>query len=111
MWDHVNPIDTQSNDMHYRILSPNKTVRTCLDCFEFTRQKFFYKLLNREITGRPIKKPERTALSADELYEWMKSLFEYVKQGDRVTYESLGKPGLNGLGGPIVAFYPEWLFQ
>ena len=98
-WAYLTDVDVTANDAIYKILSPNRTVRTCRDCF--FPPKFSSKDLLARETGQKVrfKVPPRKTWNSQEIYDW------YTKmKACPLTYEEVFDLGI-GLVNPGKGFY------
>lgn len=106
-WSCICPIDVTANDRWLRILSYNKTVPVCRDCYKLKYYKTNFKgLLDREITGKSqFKKPIRLAKTDNDLLGWQKYMDLYNRQPDALTFYDLDMPYLPDYGPGIVTIH------
>ena len=68
-WLALTHVDVTANDTWFKILSVNKTVRLCRDCFK--KPTISLKdILKRETSGLKIKGPARKTWNGCEIWEW-----------------------------------------
>jgi len=98
-WAYLTDVDVTANDAIYKILSPNRTVRTCRDCF--FPPKFSSKDLLARETGQRVrfKVPPRKTWNSQEIYDWYTQM-----KTCPLTYEQTFDLGI-GLVNPGKGFY------
>ena len=84
IWSCICPLDTSRNTMFYRILGPDRMVRTCFDCFHW--RPSFQKILKKEFLKNFQQRRSRAVTHA-ELYRWAERLVAYFKKpGEAIDY-------------------------
>jgi hypothetical protein len=95
-WSILTDADVTANDTWYKILSPQKTVRVCQECY-WPPKTLFKDILKRETTGRKFESPKRKSWNDAEILAWYKGIrtcpieihYDYPDYGFTISTTSL----------------------